>query len=170
MDAEPLVRGTGWPEMVTAVGVWGRVAYAVGGRRDPRPAVRAGAAYGGGRRPPPPERAGACVRGLRGPAPLLYPVTGSAIRALAVLSSSVPEGRVSGLCLAIKPGRRASKQLMLGGVPRSKLMLGGAPRSKLMLGCAPRSTLISGCAALYRRLASGELPRRCFGGPTSTSA
>src|SRR5690242_6090739 len=40
--------------MITAVGVWGRVAYAVGGRRDPRPAVSAGDVYGDGRRPPPP--------------------------------------------------------------------------------------------------------------------
>ncbi len=35
-------------------GVWGRVAQAVGGRRNPRPAVSAGDAYGDGRRPPPP--------------------------------------------------------------------------------------------------------------------
>src|SRR4051794_11690884 len=54
MDAEPLVRGTGRSAMITAVGVWGRVAYAVGGRRDPRPAVSGGDAYGDGRRPPPP--------------------------------------------------------------------------------------------------------------------
>src|SRR6186713_990890 len=47
--------------MVTAVGVWGRVAYAVGGRRDPRPAVSAGDAYGDGRRPPPPVH---CFRAL----------------------------------------------------------------------------------------------------------
>src|SRR6059058_4095021 len=40
--------------MIAAVSVWGRVAYAVGGRRDPRPAVSAGDAYGDGRRPPPP--------------------------------------------------------------------------------------------------------------------
>src|SRR3954463_6604631 len=54
MDAEPSVRGTGRPSGSPRVGVRGRVASAVGGRRNPRPAVSAGDAYGDGRRPPPP--------------------------------------------------------------------------------------------------------------------
>src|SRR3954454_13165405 len=67
MDAEPLVRGTGRSLAITAVRRRGRVASAVGGRRDPRPAVCAGGAYGDGRRPPPPGLAGGgvCPRGAR---------------------------------------------------------------------------------------------------------
>ena len=63
MDATPLVRGTGRSLATTAVRRWGRVASAVGGRRDPRPAVNGRRLWGWAPSVRRLHPAGECARG-----------------------------------------------------------------------------------------------------------